>query len=267
MSPAQDTPGPRGPRRAAARTPYELLAARPDRSRPFVTSYDGPHTCVELSVASTLNGVAKAAGLLRDELDLSPGDLLSIDLPLHWQLPVWTLAGLSAGLVVGRELPERVAVRIVGPAGLAALREGADARADEVLGCACDAFGMPVPGGVPAGVLDVGTAVRAHPDVFQADPAAAGSAGLLGSALPGAATEVAQPWPSVLAQGARDPDGARTWVSAESLEAAGLTPSAVLRRAAIDPLLCSGSVVLARGLSGPDEQRARSAQGVADPAL
>ena len=166
-------------------TPYELLAARSDRSRPFVTSYDGPDSSIELSVTTTMNAVAKAAGLLRDELGLVPGDRLSVDLPVHWQFPVWTLAGLTAGLVCGRGVGDRVAARIVGPAGLAELAAGADPRADEVLGCSCDAFGMPVRGGVPRGVTDVGVAVRAHPDVLQVEPDAGARAALL---IPGPQT-------------------------------------------------------------------------------
>ena len=102
-----------------------------------------------------LNAVAKAGGLLRDELGLTPGDRLSVDLPLHWQLPVWTLASLSVGLVCGYRLTGPVAARLLGPGGLAdrprrrpAGRRGARVR--------CDAFGLPVPAGVPAGVVDVG---------------------------------------------------------------------------------------------------------------
>ncbi len=88
-----------------------------------MTSYDGPDSSIELSVTTTMNAVAKAAGLLRDELGLVPGDRLSVDLPVHWQFPVWTLAGLTAGLVCGRGVGDRVAARIVGPAGLAELAD------------------------------------------------------------------------------------------------------------------------------------------------
>ena len=251
------------PAPAAARSPYELLAARADRSRPFVTSYDGPGRCIELSVVSTVNAIAKASGLLRDELGLAPGDRLSLDLPVHWQLPVWTLAGLTTGLVVGRELGDHVEARIVGPAGLSKLAQGAPWQADEVLGCACDAFGMPVAGGVPPGVLDVGIAVRAHPDAFQVERAAVAQAGLLMSEGPLSDRGVLLSWQAVLAAGPRDDVGARTWISQEALSAAGLPASALLRRGAVDPVLCSGSVVLARGLSAADEARLRELQGIA----
>jgi len=165
-------------------TPYDLLGGYPDRTRPLVTHYDGADSRIELSVASVANAVAKAASMLRDGLGLPPGAVVSIDLPRHWQLPVWVLAALSAGATVGRDLAAGgslaapVDVRIVGPQGLAAIVGGADPGADEVLACSCDAFGLPVPGGVPAGVIDVGLEVRAHPDQFSAEPDAGRTAAL-----------------------------------------------------------------------------------------
>ena len=72
-------------------------AAYPDRTRPMVTHYDGPESRVELSVASVANAVAKAASMLRDGLGLPPGAVVSVDLPRHWQLPVWVMAGLVRG--------------------------------------------------------------------------------------------------------------------------------------------------------------------------
>lgn len=253
---------------SAPAAPYELLAGRPDRTSPFVTSYDGPAQVVELSVVSSMNNVAKAAGLLRDELGLQPGDRLSLDLPLHWQLPIWTLAGLSVGLQCGYRLDGHVEVRLVGPPGLADLAGGASAEADDILACACDAFGMPVPGGVPSGIMDVGVAARAHPDVLAVDRGAVASAAILlpaDESDPGDDLRVVA-WADLLAAGPVDPPGSRTWVSAEALAAAGLPAAAVLRRAAVDPLLRSGSVVLARDVPAADEQRLREIQG-AEPDL
>jgi uncharacterized protein (TIGR03089 family) len=248
----------------ATPAPYDLLASRTDRSSPFVTGYDGPTQVVELSVVTSLNNVAKAAGLLRDEVGLAPGDRLSLDLPLHWQLPMWILAGLSVGLQCGYRTPGRVEARLVGPQGLERLAAGAPPDADEVLGCSCDAFGMPVPGGVPMGVIDVGVAARAHPDVLSVEPAAVASAAIL---LPEVRPEAvvagyrAVRWSDLVAAGPLDPPGARTWVTVEALSAAGLPPAALLRRAAIDPLLRVGSVVLARRVPPADAARLRSLQG------
>ena len=88
-------------------TPYDLLGRYPDRTRPLVTHYDGPDSRIELSVATVANAVAKAASMLRDGLGLPPGAVVSIDLPRHWQLPVWVMAALSVGATVGREVGPR----------------------------------------------------------------------------------------------------------------------------------------------------------------
>ena len=235
-------------------TPYELLVRFPDRSRPFVTHYDGPDARVELSVASVANGVAKAAGLLRDGLGLPPGATVSLDLPRHWQLTVWTLAALSAGARVGRGLAGDVDVRVIGPAGLAAQQAGADPRADEVLASSCDPFGLPVRGGLPAGVLDVGVEARAHPDVFAPEPAAAASATLLDE-------RGERPWPALRQAG--PPPGVRTgqrlWVDE------GTPEGGLLGAVAIVPLLAGGSVVLATGLGAADAERIRRVEGVQPP--
>lgn len=232
-------------------TPYDVLVGFPDRSRPFVTDYAGPDVRVELSVASVANGVAKAAGLLRDGLGLRPGDTVSLDLPRHWQLPVWTLAALTAGALCGRRLPGRVAVRLLGPDALASLREGADPGADDVLVAACDTFGLPVPAGVPAGVLDVGVEARVHPDVYSPDPGAAASAVLLG-------TSGDRRWADLLAAGA-GPDvrmGQRLWVDESTPE------ETLLVAVATAPLLARGSVVVARDLTPDQASRIRRVEGV-----
>ena len=232
-------------------TPYELLGRFSDRTRPFLTHYQGPDARVELSVATTANGVAKAAGLLRDGLGLPPGGTVSLDLPRHWQLPVWTLAALSAGARCGRRLAGTVDVRLVGPDALAALRAGADPQADEVLISACDGFGLPVPGGVPPGMLDIGVEARAHPDVFVPEPAADASA-----ALVRADADLA--WRTLREAGAPSwvEPGERLWVDDATAE------SDLLQAVAVVPLLVEGSVVLATGLSPQDAVRIRAVEGV-----
>jgi uncharacterized protein (TIGR03089 family) len=231
-------------------TAYDLLLARPDRSRPFVTHYDDGGGRTELSGASTANAVAKAAGLLRDGLGLAPGGVVSLDLPRHWQLPVWVLAGLSVGARVGRRRTGHVDVRLVGPQALPDLGAGADPGADDVLVAACDAFGMPVRGGVPAGVLDVGVEVRAHPDVLSVEPGAAELAAL---DVAGAA----RPWPTLLAEAAREQagQGPRLWVDAAVPGAQLLLAVAVL------PLLRGGSVVLDGGLPRDRAEQVRGIEG------
>jgi uncharacterized protein (TIGR03089 family) len=255
-------------------TPFDLLAggpngSYPDRTRPFVTHYAGPTARVELSVASVGNAVAKASGMLRDGLGVEPGaSVVSIDLPLHWQLSVWTLAALSVGARCGRRIAGPVDIRIIGPDGLAVLAQGADPAADEVLVCSCDAFGMPFPGGLPASLLDrlgsavrdIATEVRSYPDSFVPEPAASGAEVLLpGEAMPWqqAAGRAASLRGSAGRGAATAPArGARFWVD-ESVPDADL-----LLAAALVPLWVGGSVVLASDLSPMDSARIRGAEGV-----
>ena len=215
-------------------TPYELLERYPDRTRPLVTFYDGTESRIELSVASVANAVAKAGSMLRDGLGLEPGARVSIDLPRHWQLPVWIMAALSVGAQVGRDLAGPADVRIVGPAALEALAAGADPGADEVLVSSCDAFGLPIPGGVPSGIIDIGLEVRGYPDSFSPEPGAAGTAALLVDGEP-------VPW-SGLVPGATVTPRARLWVDESTRD------RDLIRLVAVDPLLVGGSVVIGVGL-------------------
>jgi uncharacterized protein (TIGR03089 family) len=235
-----------------AATPYELLGQYPDRTRPLVTHYDGPDSRIELSVASTANAVAKAASMLRDGLGLAPGAVVSVDLPRHWQLPVWVMAALSVGATVGRDLttrdlPAPIDVRIVGPWGIAAIAAGGDPGADEVLGCSCDTFGLPVPGGVPAGVIDV-VEVRAHPDQFSPEPDADRTAALL---VRGAPVHWAD-----LARAPGPQPGARLWVDE------GTEESVLLHAVAVEPLLVRGSVVIGTGLDAEHAVRIRATEAI-----
>jgi uncharacterized protein (TIGR03089 family) len=237
----------------SATTPYHVLGEYPDRTRPLVTHYDGADSRVELSVASVANAVAKAASMLRDGLGLPPGAVVSIDLPRHWQLPVWVLAALSVGATVGRDLAGSdlaapIDVRIVGPQGLAAIAGGADPDADEVLACSCDTFGLPVPGGVPAGVIDIGVEVRAHPDQFTPEPDAARTAALLVHGVP-------VPWANAASTPGPQP-GARLWVDEDTAE------SVLLHAVAIQPLLARGSVVIGTGLDAERAARIRATESV-----
>ncbi|MFL6098426.1 MAG: TIGR03089 family protein [Actinomycetales bacterium] len=88
----------------AADTPAGLLAglSSSDPTRPRLTWYDeapGPTQGerIELSGRVLTNWVAKAANLLRDELDIGPGSLVAVDLPGHWRTAYWLLASWSVG--------------------------------------------------------------------------------------------------------------------------------------------------------------------------
>jgi uncharacterized protein (TIGR03089 family) len=224
--------------------PYDELGRFPDASRPFLTHYDGPESRIELSVTSTANAVAKAAGMLRDSLGLGPGGTFSVDLPRHWQLPVWLMAGLSVGATCARRLPGDVDVRIVGPEGLAE-----PGRADELLACSCDAFGLPVPGGAPPGVTDVALEVRAHPDVFAAEPGTGAAARLVGEDGPVGWTEALD------RSRAAGPAGARLWVDEATAERHLVALTCVV------PLAVHGSVVLGTSLSAEQSARIRDLEG------
>jgi len=78
----------------------ELLARelRRDGARPFLTWYDdATGDRVELSVATTANWAAKIANHLMDELDVQPGDDVTVDPALHWTTAVVLLGAWVAG--------------------------------------------------------------------------------------------------------------------------------------------------------------------------
>ena len=67
-----------------------------DPSSPLVTYYDeSSGERIELSATSFANWVNKTANLIRDEMGLSEGEAIFLDLPLHWQSLVWVQAALQ----------------------------------------------------------------------------------------------------------------------------------------------------------------------------
>lgn len=62
-------------------------------------------------MASLANAIAKAAGYLRDEIDVAPGDVVWLDLPMHWQRAVWLGACWSV-----RAIADITPDRTAGPA-------------------------------------------------------------------------------------------------------------------------------------------------------
>lgn len=245
-------------------TPLAMLASLADGGRPFVTAYGGVdgRARTELSVTTISNAVAKAAGLLRDGLGLTPGEAsVSIDLPRHWQLPIWTMAALSVGARCGRHLTGSVDVRVVGPQ----VAES-PAVADHVLVSSCDTFGMPVPpvqldmlrAATSAEVLDIGVEVRAFPDRFLPEPDA-GPAGRLDQVGVTEPDSNAPHW-SVIARETSSalPHAARLWVDD------GTPEPGLLVWAALVPLVLDGSVILTSGLSPSAAARIRVAERVSE---
>src|SRR3954468_7562935 len=132
-------------------------ALRADPSGPFLTFYDdATGERVELSLTSLENWVAKTANLLVDELELEPGETVTVELPPHWQTAVISLAVAAAGGVVG-------------PAGrIAFFAEGApEPDAEQLIGLGL----RPLGGGLRSpktGVLDYAREVPTHGDRFAA---------------------------------------------------------------------------------------------------
>lgn len=153
-----------------------LLSAlcRTDAARPLVTFYDdATGERVELSVATYANWVSKTAGLLQDELDVTRGDTVLLDLPTHWLGAVWLGAAWTLGLVVGDD-PGRAADADVVVCGPESVERYADQAADTaVVALSLRPLGGRFTSPLPTGVVDYGAVVLAQPDAFTAyDPPA-----------------------------------------------------------------------------------------------
>ncbi|MGH3306540.1 MAG: TIGR03089 family protein [Nocardioides sp.] len=139
---------------------------RGDAGRPLVTFYDhasGERT--ELSVTTYANWVAKTAGLLAEELDLTRGEVVRIDLPTHWLGPVFLGAAWTVGLAVTDG--DDADAYVCGPEGLARWAEQ-DA---VVLASALQPLGTRFAEPLPQGVHDYGVEVWSQPDAWVAfDP-------------------------------------------------------------------------------------------------
>lgn len=135
-----------------------------DGARPLLTwvGPDGART--ELSVRTFENNVAKAAGLLQDDVLAEHGSRVALHLPPHWQTAVWLAACAAVGCTAwpdGDDTDPRTVLSLVGPHPLAA------GTAPLTLAVSLHPFGLPTHGPLPAGVLDAATEVRAHGDVFR----------------------------------------------------------------------------------------------------
>ena len=218
---------------------------RTNGGAPLITYLDpatGERT--ELSATSLANAAAKIANALRAEFDLAPGDVVGVDLPLHWQRSAWCAGAWTAGCTV-LPLPAD-AVQDV------ALVVSTQDRAwhwlsgtAPVVAVSMHPFGLPITEDLPEGVDDATLLVRQQPDSYLFDPPTAATPALL--------------------------DGERAWTQAELMAAAadlgracGLTPGGRLllrddasigEGAVIEqwlgalalPLATSASVVLVRG--------------------
>lgn len=114
---------------------------------------------IELSGITFLNGVSKAANMLRDGLDIEAGDDVYIDLGNHWQSPVWFAAGLSvqARLVTNPQKALAVVTTV-------ALDDVADSR--NIVVISRDPFGMPEKN-LDGRVINGSQEVRGFGDIFS----------------------------------------------------------------------------------------------------
>ena len=139
----------------------QQLRAAP--GRPLVTYYDDATAeRVELSVTTYANWVAKTAGLLQDELDVVAGDIVAIDLPVHWLGPVWLGAVWSLGAIAAPAGTSGADLVVCGPAGLSEYAEGGP----QVVACSLLPMGVRFRDALPPGVVDFGAVVWGQPDVF-----------------------------------------------------------------------------------------------------
>ncbi len=207
-------------------TPYAAMHRGGDRSQPFITWYEDTYGHrVELSRATLLNGVAKCAGLLRDDYDIQPGDTVALHLPMHWQRAVWLGACWSVRAIAAPDY--------AGRAGLAIVGQGAPSSelALEVLEVDLSPLALPA---------------RNHPDIFApiSTPALTDPAMLLadGTVLDaGEVMSVAQ----VLADAWRLGKGGRLLaVDPVSDAHTGLAMAAGWLAALAVPLVVDGSVVI-----------------------
>jgi uncharacterized protein (TIGR03089 family) len=218
-------------------TPPELLRSvlESDGARPLVTYYDdATGERIELSVATFDNWVSKTAGLLRDGLDVAPGDRVTLLLPAHWQSLVLAGACWAAGACAVLDDAGDSPLVVVGPATL-----DPAPRSSETLALSLRPLGGRFTEPLPAGMLDYAAEVPTYPDrfvaygpVYPAEPALEAHGvvttygGLVGQARERAAQLDACP-------------GARLLVATDDLRTA-------LLDALLVPLVVSGSAVLVR---------------------
>lgn len=143
---------------------------RANGGAPLVTYVDpatGERT--ELSATSTANAAAKIANALRDEFDLAPGDIVVIDLPLHWQRSTWCAGAWTAGCVTApASAPAATQASLVVTTPDRA--EPWTSGSAPVVAVSMHPLGLPITEPLPAGVEDATLLVRQQPDAYLFDP-------------------------------------------------------------------------------------------------
>jgi len=241
-----------------------LVAADP--GRPRVTVYDDTDSPtrgerIELSARVLANWVAKAANLLRDDLDAGPGSVVLLDLPPHWRTLYWAVAAWSVGACVEVPTHRTTADAGPGPSPAAATNAAADvvvtdavdvaAAADEAVLVTLAALARSAAGPVPTGVVDEARELATHGDVFDGWDEPDGSDPALRSA-----GEVV-----VYADLVAAPEGASAG-GPQRLHT-DTTDTAAFLRLALTVWAADGSLVVTRGEPDPDVLASRLvAEGV-----
>lgn len=111
-----------------------IRALQDDPHRPRLVWHTAEGARTELSGASLANWTAKVAGLLRDDVGLAPGDVVSVPARAGWQVAPVLLGCWWAGLCVTGDHDA---------AAVAFVDQGADADADEVFVLSGHPLGAP----------------------------------------------------------------------------------------------------------------------------
>ncbi len=236
-----------------------------DPGRPRITVYDDTDSPtrgerIELSARVLANWVAKAANLLRDDLDAGPGSVVLLDLPPHWRTLYWAFAAWSVGACVEVPAHRTSADAGDGPASSAATTAGPDvvvtdavvvaAAAPEAVLVTLAALARSAAGAVPAGVVDEARELATHGDVFDGWSEPGGSEPALRAA-------------GALLTYADLPTGS---TGGPQRVHTGTTDTALLLRLALTVWAADGSLVLSRGEPDPAVLAARlQSEGVTDP--
>ncbi|PXW29974.1 UNVERIFIED_CONTAM: uncharacterized protein (TIGR03089 family) [Williamsia faeni] len=133
-----------------------------DGTQPLLTYYnDATGERTELSGLTAANWAAKTANMIRDEFGLTPGDVVAVDLPAHWQTAGVLLGAWWAGMHVRLGYSDDAALAFCSMDTLAAMDQ-----APEIAVVSLDPFGMPMRN-LPIGLTDYAASVRVHGDQFR----------------------------------------------------------------------------------------------------
>lgn len=158
-----------------------LLRALRPASDPRLTWYGPDGERIELSGRVLDNWVAKTANFLQEELDLKPGAVVRLDLPVHWRTLVWALAVWQAGGIVepapaagtavsaGTAVTEQAGAAVIATADAAGAAAAAPPGA-VIAAVALGALQLRYSGELPPGAVDYSAEVRSYGDVFFPDP-------------------------------------------------------------------------------------------------